>query len=65
MKIHGLHDDWNATDEGDAACYAVPPELVPALERAVDAVSQAARVIYELRLEITRLNDEVMARGAR
>jgi len=52
MKIHGLHDDWNATDEGDAACYTVPPEFVP--------VSQAARVIYELRLDIARLNDEVM-----
>lgn len=50
--IFGLHKDWNCTDTGDAMCYHVDPNQIPA--------QYLPRIIYELRCDIARLNDEVM-----
>jgi len=54
--IHGLPDDWSDTDEGHAAVYITDPEAV--------RMSHAARVIYELRLDVARLNDEAIELNA-
>jgi hypothetical protein len=51
--IHGLPDDWNQTDDGHETIYTLDPNVI--------AFSKAARVIYELRLDVARLNDEVVA----
>lgn len=51
-RIYGLNADWNCTDEGDTACYTTDPAEV--------APEHAARVIYELRADVGRLNTEVM-----
>jgi len=48
----GLDEAWDQTDEGHATIYAMNPALIPA--------AQVARVIYELRLDVARLNDEVI-----
>jgi hypothetical protein len=45
-------EDWDLTDEGEHAIYTLAPDLVPA--------SVTARVIYELRKDIDRLNSESM-----
>ena len=45
-------NDWNVTEEGHHMIYEMPPEDVP--------VSLAARVIYELRLDVQRLNAEAI-----
>ena len=54
--LHGLDHDWHATDLGDYRIYKQRPDDIP--------VACAARVIYELRLDIDRLNGEVMAARA-
>lgn len=49
---YGLDEEWDQTNEGHHAIYTMNPSDIPA--------SQAARVIYELRLDIDRLNREAM-----
>lgn len=52
MNFHGQHTDWHETDVGHHMIYMTDPANIPA--------SCAERVIYELRLDIDRLNSEVM-----
>ena len=50
--IYGQEVDWSESDEGHQTIYEMAPNLIPA--------DQAARVIYELRLDVTRLNSEAI-----
>ena len=50
--IYGQEVDWSETDEGHLTVYEMAPNLIP--------VDQVARVIYELRLDVTRLNAEAI-----
>ena len=45
-------EEWDQTDEGHRTIYELDPMFIPA--------SQAARVVYELRCDVTKLNDEVI-----
>lgn len=51
--ISGQPEGWSETNEGHATIYEMAPSAIPA--------DQAARVIYELRLDVERLNAEVIA----
>lgn len=53
--IYGYDDDWNVTEIGHFTIYSMEPEQVCFNKHA------AARTIYELRLDVARLNDEVIA----
>ena len=60
MSVHylyGREEDWDMTDKGQHTIYSMDPDLVPARD--------SARVIYELRLDVNRLNAEVMASEAK
>lgn len=50
--LHGQPADWDESEEGHLTIYAMDPALVPA--------DQTERVIYELRLDVARLNTEAM-----
>lgn len=52
MTLHGQPDEWSETDTGHRVIYEMNPSDIPA--------SCAERVIYELRLDVDRLNSEVM-----
>jgi hypothetical protein len=51
-QLLGLHVDWDLTDEGEHTIHTLAPDQVP--------VSAAARVIYELRKDVDRLNAEAL-----
>jgi hypothetical protein len=51
--IFGQEVDWSETNEGHLTIYSMAPNIIPA--------EQVARVIYELRLDVTRLNDEAIS----
>lgn len=50
--LYGLSEDWHQSSFGHEMIYSLLPDRIP--------TSYAARVIYELRLDIARLNTEVM-----
>lgn len=49
---HGVDEEWSETDDGHRIIYFTDPSEVPA--------RVAARVIYELRLDVDRLNNETI-----
>jgi hypothetical protein len=51
--IYGMPVEWTEGEEGHLTVYDMAPELIPA--------DQVARVIYELRLDVNRLNAEAIA----
>ena len=52
---YGKPENWTEGDEGHRTIYMMDPALIPA--------SAAARVVYELRQDVRRLNDEVLDLG--
>lgn len=50
--IFGLDEDWDQTDDGQQAIYMTNPNWI--------GMGYAPRVIHELRLDVKRLNGEVM-----